>query len=168
MQTSIAAPIASHIKELNASDLNSTIESEKTLFDFSNKTVRFGDYIKSEQWTIVMLWASDCHVCTVEVHQFVKLHDAYSDKNIRVLGISVEGMKKIEVAQEFISIHNVNFPNLIAETDFITGLYQQYSNQDWLGTPTFLVFSPSGQLMAQRSGMLAPELIVDFIEQHSN
>ncbi len=168
MQSSIAAPIASHTEELNTNNLISTFETENTLFDFSNKAVRFGDYIKSEQWTVVMLWASNCHVCTVEVHQFVKLHEAFSDKNIRVLGISVEGIEKTEAAQDFVNIHNVNFPNLIAETDFITTVFEQYTKQDWLGTPTFLVFSPSGQLMAQRSGMLAPELIVSFIEQQSH
>ncbi|VAX02188.1 hypothetical protein MNBD_GAMMA22-448 [hydrothermal vent metagenome] len=143
------------------------IVSEKntnTLFDFSDKAVQFEDYIKSEQWTVVMFWASDCHICNVEVQGFVKLHTDKSASNIRVLGISVDGKAKKAKAQEFINIHGVNFPNLIGEPDAIAKIYTHYTNENWLGTPTYVVFSPSGKIMAQRAGMLPPKLIVRFIE----
>lgn len=141
---------------------------KSTLFNFSDKSVQFEEYIKSTQWTVVMFWASDCHICNVEAHQFVKLHRDYKDKNIRVLGISVDGKAKKAAAEEFIKIHNINFPNLIGEPEVVAGIYKQYTNETWIGTPTFVIFSPSGQVMAQRPGMLPPELIVSFIEKQAN
>jgi len=138
---------------------------QNTVFDFSGKPVQFEDYIKAEQWTVVMFWASDCHVCNVEAHQYIKLHKDYQNKNIRVLGVSIDGNRKKAAAQEFINIHNINFPNLIGELDDVARLYKQYTNEDWIGTPTFMVFSPSGKVMAQRAGMLPPELIIGFIDQ---
>jgi len=137
---------------------------KNTLLDFSDKPVQFEDYITAKQWTVVMFWASDCHVCNVEANQFVKLHTKYHEKNIRVLGISVDGKRKKAAAQEFINIHNINFPNLIGELATITRLYKHYTGETWVGTPTFMVFSPEGKVMAQRAGMLPPELIVGFIE----
>lgn len=144
-----------------------TKQNKITLQDFSDKTVQFEDYIKAKQWTVVMIWASDCHVCNVEASQFVKLHKKYHDKNIRVLGVSVDGQRKKAAAQEFINIHNINFPNLIGDLETITQLYKQYTSETWVGTPTFIIFSPEGKVMAQRPGMLPPELIVAFIENQT-
>lgn len=143
-------------------------KSKNALFDFSGNPVQFEDYITAKQWTVVMFWASDCHVCNVEANQFVKLHTDYQNKNIRVLGVSVDGNVKKADAQEFINIHNINFPNLIGEPETIASLYNQYTNETWLGTPTFMVFSPLGKVMAQRTGMLPPELIIGFIENQTN
>jgi len=140
---------------------------KNTLFDFSGKAVVFEDYIKSPQWTVVMFWASDCHVCNVEVNQYVKLHSNNQKNNIRVLGVSLDGKLKKTQAEEFISIHNVNFPNLIAEPETVAALYNHYTNESFIGTPTFLVFSPEGKLMAQRPGVLPPELIVNFVNNQS-
>jgi peroxiredoxin len=143
-------------------------ESKITLQDFSDGSVLFENYIKAKQWTVVMFWASDCHVCNVEANQFVNLHKKYKDKNIRVLGVSVDGKRKKRAAQEFINIHNINFPNLIGELEIITQLYNQYTGETWVGTPTFIIFSPEGKVMAQRPGMLPTELIVGFIENQTN
>ncbi len=134
------------------------------LFDFSDNAVQFENYIKAKQWTVVMFWASDCHICNVEVQGFVKLHAEKSDNNIRVLGVSIDGKAKKTNAQEFINIHGVNFPNLIGEQETIAKLYKHYTNENWVGTPTYVVFSPDGKIMAQRAGMLPPKLIVRFIE----
>jgi len=150
---------------VSAASVDTPEKFKNTLLDFSDKPVQFEDYIKAKQWTVVMFWASDCHVCNVEVNQFVKLHRDYKDKNIRVLGVSVDGKVKKTAALDFINIHNVNFPNLIGEIETIAGLYNQYTNETWIGTPTFMVFSPSGKIMAQRTGVLPPELIVGFIEK---
>lgn len=144
-----------------------SVKFKNTLSDFSDNSVQFEDYIKARQWTVVMFWASDCHICNVEAHQFVKLHTDFQNKNIRVLGVSVDGNAKKADAQEFITIHNINFPNLIGELGTIARIYNQYTNETWIGTPTFMVFSPAGKIMAQRTGMLSPELIVGFIEQQS-
>ncbi len=162
--TAIETPSEEVTTQVSAS---AEIEPEKItyeLFDFSDNAVQFDDYIKAKQWTVVMFWASNCHICNVEVQGFVKLHAEKSDNNIRVLGISIDGKAKKADAQEFINIHGVNFPNLIGEQETIAKLYKDYTNENWVGTPTYVVFSPSGKIMAQRAGMLPPKLIVRFIE----
>jgi len=146
---------------------NTPVAEKSVVSNFSGEPVQFTDYIKGAQWTVVMFWASNCHVCNLEAGQFVKLHAKYKDKNIRVLGVSVDGNERKTEAEEFINIHNINFPNLIGEPEAIADLYYQYTGEIWIGTPTFVVFSPAGKVMAQRPGMLPPELIVKFIESQS-
>jgi len=135
---------------------------------FTEQPSLFKNNITAKQWTVVMFWASDCHVCNVEAQQFVKLHRDYNKKNIRVLGVSVDGNEKKSQAQEFIDNHNINFPNLIGEPDNIADLYKAYTNETWLGTPSIMVFSPEGKIMAHRIGMLPTDLIIKFIEGQSN
>lgn len=137
------------------------------LTDFSGKPAKLEDYTGKGKWTLVMFWASDCHICNKEAHAYVDFHFAHSDKDAIVLGISIDGKAKFKDAQAFIKRHSVDFPNLIGEPEDATAVYMEYANRPWIGTPSFLLFSPKGELLAQEVGAVPPEMIEEFIENYT-
>ena len=139
-----------------------------TLFlqDFSGKTKLIEDYLDHEKWLIVMFWASDCHVCNQEAQAYIGFHEKNKATRARVLGVSMDGTVKRAAAEAFIKRHQVSFPNLIGDPQAIATEYQLLSGRRWLGTPSFMIFSPDGQLRAAETGAVPVDVIERFIGQH--
>jgi len=121
------------------------------------------EYTGNDKWLVVMLWASDCHVCNQEAHQYEAFHKAHKDKDARMLGVSADGWAGREDAQQFIKRHKVTFPNLIGSPESVAGIFSGLTGADWRGTPTFLIFNPKGELVAQQVGAVPVKLIEDFM-----
>ncbi len=137
------------------------------LKDFSGTAAKVTDYTGKGKWTLVMFWASDCHICNKEAHQYVDFHLVHSDTDATVLGITLDGKARFAEAKGFIKRHNVDFPNLIGEPEDVAHIYMEYANRPWIGTPSFLLFDPKGTLRAQEVGAVPTSLIEEFIQQNS-
>lgn len=137
------------------------------LTDFKNNPKTIKDFTGNGKWLLVMFWASDCHICNKEAHQYVDFHFTHSDKDATVLGISIDGQERFKEAEKFIKRHNIDFPNLIGEPEVVTAIYSKYSNSRWVGTPSFLLFNPQGEVLAAQVGAVPPEVIEDFIEKNT-
>lgn len=135
--------------------------------DFNGKPEQLENHLGKGKWLIVMMWASDCHICNREAHEYVDFHLVHSDEDATVLGISLDGESNKKAAEKFISKHSVDFPNLIAEPEFVSNLYKEYTGQYFAGTPSFLIFSPKGELKAAQAGAVPTTLIEDFISKNS-
>jgi len=134
--------------------------------DFNGNPQVLENYLGKGKWLIVMIWASDCHICNREAHEYVDFHFVHSEKDATVLGISVDGASRKKEAEKFISRHSIDFPNLIAELDFVSNMYKNYTGQYFAGTPSFLIFSPTGELKAAQVGAVPTTLIEDFIRKN--
>jgi peroxiredoxin len=134
---------------------------------FDGSIHSLAEYTGQGKWTVVMLWASDCGVCNAEAKQYVKFHEAHKDKDARMLGVSLDGQSKKSEASQFIKRHGVTFPNLIEEPEKVANLYSGLTGQPWIGTPTFLVYSPAGELLAAQVGAVSTDIIESFIEKES-
>jgi len=134
--------------------------------DFNAKPQVLENYLGKGKWLVVMMWASDCHICNKEAHQYVDFHMVHSDTDATVLGISLDGESRKKAAINFIKKHAVDFPNLIAEPEFVSKVYQNYTGQYFAGTPSFLIFSPSGELKAAQAGAVPTVLIEEFIKKN--
>lgn len=132
------------------------------LKDFDGNPRSLDDYIGDGKWLVVMLWASDCHICNQEVASYVDFHTGHKGEDATVLGISLDGTGGKGDALGFLERHAVNYPNLIGEPTEVASLYTSLTGQRWRGTPTFLVYSPDGKLSAQQAGAVPTKLI----EQH--
>lgn len=141
--------------------------SAGVLTDFAGHSKQISDYTGNGKWRIVMIWASDCHVCNQEAHNYVKFHQEHKDKDAQMLGISMDGKKKLKDAEEFVKRHQLNFPNLIGEPVNVAMKYMQLTGAEWVGTPTFLIYGPKGNLLAKQEGAVPVSLIESFIKSHS-
>ncbi|MDH5368519.1 MAG: TlpA family protein disulfide reductase [Gammaproteobacteria bacterium] len=138
----------------------------KGLEDFNGKHQLLENYTGKGKWLIVMMWASDCHICNIEAHQYVDFHMIHSDNDATVLGISLDGDSQKKEARKFIKKHSIDFPNLIAEPEYVSNLYRELTGQIFAGTPSFLIFSPDGELKAAQAGAVPTILIEEFIKKN--
>jgi peroxiredoxin len=139
----------------------------ESLTDFKGNPRTIADYAGKGKWLVVMVWASDCHVCNQEVHQYVAFHKKHATKDAKVLGISMDGKEKQADAEAFLQKHQVNFPSLIGEPEVVAGLYQNLTGATWRGTPSFMVYKPDGELIGAQAGAVPTQIIESFIERES-
>lgn len=136
------------------------------LRDLAGQPRTISDYTGHGKWLVVMIWASDCSVCNADAHNYVDFYNAHHDKDITLLGISMDGWAQRAAAQAFIRRHRVSFPNLIGEPQAVADLYSELTDRPWFGTPTFLIFDPGGALRAQQVGAVPVRIIEQFIASH--
>lgn len=141
------------------------VMAQSPLQDFSGKPHSIDEYIGKGKWTVVMIWASDCRVCNHEVHNYIDFHFVHSDRDATVLGISIDGRAGKADAKAFIKRHQVNFPNLIGEPEAVADWFTGLTGARWIGTPTFLIYAPDGELKAQQVGAVPTPIIEDFIQK---
>lgn len=135
--------------------------------DFQGNSQTLKNYVGKGKWLVVMIWASDCHICNKEAHQYVDFHMLHSDEDATVLGISADGESRKAEAEHFIKKHSVDFPNLIAEPGYVGAVYKELTGASFVGTPSFLIFSPEGELKAADAGAVPSSVIEEFIAQNS-
>lgn len=123
------------------------------------KTRNVNEFIGKGKWTVVAIWHSDCPICKREIHQMSFFHDAHKNKDAIVLGVSVDGYASKAKAQRFVDDHSLDFTNLVAEPEQIA----KFGAGRFVGTPTFYIYSPQGELLAKQVGPTSQEDIEQFI-----
>lgn len=147
--------------------LSASFAVEKKPFsDFDGKPIAVEDFFPAEKWTVLMIWRHDCHVCNQEVAAYSFFHE--DNEQIQVIGLSTDGMAKKDKAQQFIANHDLSFNNIIGELGVVMRYYLNKTGSRFLGTPTFLVFSPEGKLMAAQAGAISPDVISNFVNKQSD
>ena len=131
--------------------------------DLDGKPQSLEDYTGDGNWRVVMIWASDCHICNTEARSYAEFHRAQSGKGIGVLGISMDGEENRAAAQRFVKRHDLPFPNLIAEPGMVSLYYAAMTQESLRGTPSFLVYDPEGELVAAQAGAVPVAAIEKFI-----
>ena len=132
------------------------------------KNLRTGEEFQRDgKWLVVMIWASDCEICKREAGSYQRFHARRSPLDARVVGLTLDGEVRETDAREFVARHGLEFDNLLAEPETVIGYYQLLTASRWIGTPSFLVFGPDGELMAKQAGALEPAIIEDFIAANS-
>lgn len=145
------------------------VEAASPLFQ-DLKSDAFGtvdDYRQPGKWMIVMIWAHDCEVCEREVGDYQRFHQQHGADDAQVLGITLDGEDRKQDAVDFINRHELEFANLIGEPEVVTGYYQLITGSRWVGTPSFLIFAPDGELMARQAGAVEVEIVENFITANS-
>jgi peroxiredoxin len=119
-----------------------------TLRDLDGRSREAKEFIGRGQWTVVAVWSVDCVICQREIPEVEFFHDEHRGRDARVLGVSVDGYADRARIRKFVDDNSLSFPNLIAERAEIA----QFGAGPLRGTPTYIVFSPTGALVARRVG----------------
>jgi len=147
--------------------LGMMLPAQASMEDLQGNPKSISDYTGKGKWTVVMFWASDCHVCNKEAQAYVDFQFMHSDEDAEILGISTDGKEKLNEAKAFVSRHNINFPNIVGESDEVAQMYTQLTGSQFVGTPSVLVFDPKGKLKAAQVGAVPTQLIEKFIKTQS-
>lgn len=123
--------------------------------------------IGNGKWTLVMMWATTCHICEIDKPLMSKLHEKHKDGNIEVFGISIEGEGRMAEIQNYLDERDVSFPNSVGEFLTVSSSMLNITEESLRGTPTYLLFSPEGEIKAVQAGHLSPEVVEKFVESNS-
>lgn len=125
------------------------------------KLATLSNQIGKGKWTIIEAWHSKCKVCMTSMPEMVKSIGTYP--NAKVLGVSLDGNARI--AQSVIRKYRVNFPTIMSNIQEFNGYVQKVARKKLTGVPTFLIFSPKGDLVAYQSGKITPKQLKEFIKK---
>jgi peroxiredoxin len=134
------------------------------LQDLSGKASNTNEYIGKGRWVIVTVWSADCPICQREMYHMTFLHDERKDKDLRVLGLSIDGKSNSAKAQQFAEDQSLNFPNLLGNP----GDASRLSGVPLAGTPTYYFFAPDGKFATVRVGALTQaqaERVLDALKK---
>ena len=135
------------------------------LKSMDGKAGKLSDYTGKGDWTVVIMWASDCHVCNTEAEQYIQYYESNKGKGVKVVGVTLDGQAKLDDAKAFIKRHDVTYPNLIGEPQEVAAMYESLTGGRWVGTPTFLIYDRKSTLKAAQPGAVPAEIINEFIRE---
>jgi len=123
--------------------------------------LRFG------KWTLVMFWHTDCHVCHMQKPEISAFHNKHKDDDAHVIGVALDGIDGLAVVKEYIAENKPSFPSYVGHDLIIQVNYFAMTEEQFMGTPTYVLFDPSGQVVANKPGMMAIDALENFIARNS-
>ena len=133
---------------------------------FSGSQTSLDDQIGKDKWTLVVFWAHDCGICRAEFPLISDFHQSRDD--VDVIGISIDGEGKKELAQAFLESTQPSFLNFITSLTLVATNYEVLTQEGFRGTPTFLLFTPDGELIGNNPGKLSISALEGFIASNSD
>jgi len=131
------------------------------LHDLDGHEHNVNEFIGHGKWTIVVAWAHDCHYCEQEIGEMTALHNVHKDKDARVLGITLDGAKNVKAARAFVKRHKLPFMNLVTEPS--QDVMMKFGAGRFIGTPTYYIYDPKGEIVGQNIGPLTRADIEEFM-----
>ena len=135
------------------------------LEDFNGAKTSLEEQIGQKKWSLFMFWAHDCGVCRAEFPLFSEFHN--NRKDVDVIGISIDGESKKHLAEAFLERAKPSFPSYIASLTLVAANYEILTEENFRGTPTFLMFTPEGELLGNNPGKLSISALEAFIERNT-
>lgn len=173
-----AAPLSagSDATAANATKSEVAVESEAaadTELPFMDLLTVAGDraditsHFDDDKWTLVMIWATDCHVCKEQKPMISAAYKERKDLDLNVFGIALDGRERLQKVQRYIEDHQPAFPNYVGDFAIVSFNYEVLTEEALRGTPTYLLFNPQNELMAAQPGRIGKEALIRFIEKNS-
>ncbi|NRA19197.1 MAG: TlpA family protein disulfide reductase [Oceanospirillaceae bacterium] len=131
--------------------------------DFNGRQATLAQHIGAGKWTVVVFWSHSCAVCLQETPLLTQFHQQHRDLDAQVLGISIDGQVHKSKARQFMQRSGMGFPSYIGELRLLAADYYQITGEDFRGTPSYLLYSPSGELMGMQVGALRIAALEAFI-----
>lgn len=143
--------------------LLSTASPAAAITDMNGNTAQLQSLVGKGKWTVVKIWASDCHACRKTIQYMTQFKQRFPEAE--VAGISVDGQAGRADAQQFIQQYNLTFPNLLSDATEISDYLYANAGDTLVGTPTIVVYNPKGKITAVQPGAVTPYDLIRFIRQ---
>lgn len=131
----------------NKSGQSDGAASNFTLQDMSGKTVKLSDY--KGKVVLLEFWATWCPPCRASVPGLEKLHNAYKDKGLVVLAVSVD-QGSWDVVKSFMTEYGITY-TVLKGTDDVAEKYQVRN------IPMLLVLNKEGKISKRYMGFGSDE-----------
>lgn len=129
--------------------------------DLDGRERNVNEFIGKGKWTIVVAWAHDCRICDREIGEMSAFHRDHAKKNANVVGVSLDGAAQLPQARAFVKRHKLPFVNLVTEPK--QEIMRQFGAGDFVGTPTYYIYNPKGEIVGQNVGPVTRKEVEAFI-----
>ena len=133
------------------------------LVDMAGNVSNIESHTGDGKWMVVMLWSVTCGICAREVPVYSDFHDEHKGRDIKLLGVALDGYGEKKAIEDTMKRWSMRFPTLIADLGLFAFNYKLQTGEQLLGTPTFLVYTPKGKLVANNPGPMRTSALVDYI-----
>lgn len=139
----------------------------RDLVDINGQPVTTEADVGIGKWQVIMIWATDCHICAEMKPKLSAFHDKHKDGRAEVYGIALDGPDNVAAVKQYMIDHKVTFPTYIGDVNLIAVNFEINNQTPLTGTPTYMLFNPAGELMAIDYGMLDVSAIERFMDRNS-
>lgn len=136
------------------------------LVSLEGKNTTLASQIDGDKWLLLMFWATDCVICQREKPLISRFHTEHKDIDAQVVGIALDGYARVDKIQSYLAQHNPSFPSYTGEYSDLANSYSHATGEVLRGTPTYLLYTPEGELVANNPGPVSPGAIEKFIEKY--
>ncbi len=155
----VAIVVASNNAAARASDFKvQTLDGDE---------VPLSNYFEPGKWTMVMLWTTYCRTCRKQYPIISEFHDKHKDSDAKVIGVSLDGFDLVDKVRRYVADQPMTFDNAITEVTKFASAYKAITEDAFTGTPTYLMFDPSGAMVAATAGPMKIEMVERFIAENS-
>ena len=133
--------------------------------DLEGKRTTIEDQVGNGKWSVVEIWASDCHACREHMPEMVTFNGKV--ENLRLVGISLDGQAGKSAAESMIEEYNIPFITILSNPIEVNAWMELNADEGLIGTPTFMIFNPEGKLVALQPGIISVAAIEKFVSSKS-
>lgn len=132
-------------------------------WDVEEPVVKVDIQAKPGQWTLLAFWALDCAPCEQQKPRLSQFNQRYSQLN--VFGIVIDGREQALAIQKRLQNNPVSFDTAVVDLDVFAKQYQKEFGRKFLATPTYVLYSPTGETLSIYTGSLNFSHLSRVIEQ---
>ncbi len=123
------------------------------------------EYLGHDKWQVVVVWGPKCPACIEEMPVIQMMYDDMDKKKFSVLGLVLDypsfGYARAGQVKDFIDNNMIEFPNLLISAR----IFDRLGLGRLEGTPTIMVVSPQGEVLAKQAGIIPRKIIEDFLQK---
>ena len=138
--------------DLNASEVQTQIGKKAPKLELPGMD---GKTVVSEKYAgkivVFNFWATWCPPCRAEIPDFMKIHDAYKDKNVVVIGISLDS--SLGPVKRFIRTQKLNYPVLMGDAKLVAAF------GNFSAIPQTFIIDDEGRIHTQFQGLVKQEAL---------
>ena len=134
------------------------------LVSTKGQVARLGPVLASTNWTLVMLWAHDCVPCERQKPMIEKFHTDTFKRGVKVVGVSTDATALRDKAEKIYRATRTSFDTYYFEGTNFKADFLAFTGQDFLGTPTYMVFDPDGILKVMHTGSVTRGMLDELFK----
>jgi cytochrome c biogenesis protein CcmG/thiol:disulfide interchange protein DsbE len=146
--------------------ITSPVYTQGKVYDFSlkdteNKTLSLSD-ISGESLTVIDFWATWCQPCIRSMPRLVDLSEAYKDKGVDFVGISVDSPRNASKVKPFARSMGIQYPILLDSNGELMG------ELNVTAVPTLFIIDSDYRILYMHEGFNAGDelTIQEEIDKH--
>jgi len=116
------------------------------------------------KYVYVDVWATWCGPCKAEIPSLKKVEEAYHDKNIEFLSISVDDIKDKDAWKEMIAEKEMGGVQLFADNSWKSKFVTDYKIN---GIPRFILIGPDGNVITPDAPRPSDEKLIKLFDENS-